>query len=449
MPFSTFLTALFQALDGEGVRCCILRNYEGFPTQNIGGDLDFLISPSELPRAMRALRTLQGIRIVGYAERTYVASVFLGGTSAILGCRSFQVDFFLSLSWKGLPYLPVDTVLNASVQRRVEGLDFFVPSPVHEAVTSLLTSLILSGWLKEKYLPKVQRTFAGGRPEVIAALRPQFGSNAATRLVDSVIDGDQRKIIECIRPIRISLVLRSLLLRPVRSIMAIARHYSREIMVRFSPKTTETVCFLGSNGGGKSMLIETLMPILQSSAKFVQRYPLEPRFPFVRKSSGMTLSPDVHAQIPSRHFESMTKIVLWLLEEWLYQFIGKENLTLRLSESCWYDLLAAPERYRYGGPMWFVRLVGKLFPSPELWILLDPATEGLQSSGEEVPPAEAQSLLEAYRAFVKTKRNYFILDASLPADQVTESAYAAIIDTLAQRADKTLKNRFQQRKDTN
>src|ERR1035437_3480159 len=114
LPFSEFLSALIRALDREGLRSCVLRNYEGFPTQNVGGDIDFLIFPSDLPRAISALRSIQGIRIVGYAERTYVASIFVEGTSATSGCRSFQVDYFLSLSWKGLPYLPVDTVLHAS-----------------------------------------------------------------------------------------------------------------------------------------------------------------------------------------------------------------------------------------------------------------------------------------------------------------------------------------------
>jgi hypothetical protein len=36
-----------------------------------------------------------------------------------------------------------------------------------------------------------------------------------------------------------------------------------------------------------------------------------------------------------------------------------------------------------------------------------------------------------------------ILDASKPPAAVTEDAYAAIIDTLAERANKELKDRFQ------
>jgi thymidylate kinase len=442
MSFSTFLAALLEALDREGVCSCVLRNYEGFPAQNIGNDLDFLIYPSDLPGAIRILRSIQGVRIVGYTERPYIASVFLEGISATAGCRSFQVDFFLSLSWKGLPYLPVDTVLHALVPRQAGALSFFVPTPVHEAITSLLTSLIVSGWLKEKYFPKVQRIFANDRSEAVAALMPQFGSKNATHLVGSVIDGDRRKIMNNIRPLRASLALGSLWHRPVHSIVAIVRHCAQEFSSRYSPKTFETVYVLGTNGSGKSTLIEGLIPILQASAKVVEKRPLKLRLPIAWVPQEVAASATSHADAPRGWLVSMAMIVQWLLKEWISQFIGKKNLTLRVCDNCYHDLLINTQRYRYGGPMWFAHLIGKLFPSPDLWVLLDIPAKAMRSRDQKISSAEALGQLEAYRTFVKTRKRYVILDASQSIDCITENAYAAIIDTLAQRADRKLKNRF-------
>ena len=170
LSFSEFLAALIQSFDKEGLRPCILRNYEGFPASNVGGDVDFLIRPSELPRAIRALGSLRGIRIVGYAERHYVAHVFVEGVSSEPGIRALGLDFIWSLNWKGLEYLSTDAVLQTAMPRRAGDLTFLVPSPVHEAIISLLSSQLIGGWLKEKYFPKVQQTFAGERSEVIAAL---------------------------------------------------------------------------------------------------------------------------------------------------------------------------------------------------------------------------------------------------------------------------------------
>jgi hypothetical protein len=440
-----FLSDLFQALDREGLRPCILRNYEGFPDVNLGNDIDFFIRPSELARAMRALGSLDGIRIVGYSERHYVACVFLEGVSPAPGIRTLHIDFNLSLSWKGLPYLTTEIVLRTVIERQAGDLNFFVPCPVHQAILSLLASLLVAGSLKEKYFPQVQQTFANGSPEAIDALRPQFGLKAATRVVNSVIDGDRRKVLNCIRPLRNSLALRSLVREPIRSTLAVVRHYTREFAIRFSPRTLETVCILGVESDRKAAVIEALKPMLQSAAVWMESDPSGLRLPLVGRSRGTVPSGETSAQEPAGWLTSMSHMVLWLIEDWLDQFIGRTNLTLRISGSSFADLLIDPKKHRYGGPMGFARLVGKLFPSPDLWILLDRAAEGSQASREALF-AEAARRLEAYRSFVKTRKSYVILDASGSASTVTESAYAAIIETLTERVDRKLRNRFGSRR---
>jgi hypothetical protein len=443
LPFSEFLVALIEALDREGLRPCVLRNYEEFPGNNVGNDIDFLLPPSELTSALRAVRSIRGTRIVGYTdERSYVANVFLEGISCAANGRALQVDFDLSLTWKGMPYLPTDAVLHSAIPRPAGTAIFFVPSPIHEAIISLFASLLIGGQLKEKYFPKVQIAFAGDRSGAIAALLPQFGLKVATRLVDSVIGGDRRKVLGCVRPLRASLALRSLLRRPARSVLAIVCHYTNEFAFRFSPKRLETVNILAPAGGGKSTLIETLIPLLHSAAVVVEKDHPRTQSSLVPESSEMTPGAEFNARISRSSLVSMAKVVAWLLDEWLNQFFGKRNLTLRISESCWCELLAAPGRYRYGGPKWFARFVGKLFPSPDLWIMLDPLADNLQATNPEDQLSEMRRQLDIYRAFVKTRKRYVILDASQPTDRVTESAYAAIIDTLAQRADRRLKSRL-------
>jgi hypothetical protein len=440
MPFGEFLVALFQALDREGMRYCVLRNYEGFPDKNIGSDIDLLISPSQLSRAMRALRSIGNIRIVGYTLRSSVLNLYLEGILRGSEFRSLQVDFITGLNWKGLPYLPVGNVLQASPSRRAGALDFFVPSPVHEAISSLFNSLVIGGQLKEKYFLQIQQTFAGRRYEVIAALSPQFGMKAAARVVDAVIEGRRRKILECVRSLRVALFLRNMLRNPLRGTLNMARHYAREFTLRYSLTTLETVAILAPDSSGKSALVEDLTPLLQSTAKYVQIHHGAPRLPLGNRPRSVTANADFHAGAPRGSLISMARSVQWLLEEWLSQFAEKKNLTLRILDGSYAGLLIDPKGHGYGGPMWFARLIGRLFPSPDLWILLDP--EGLQSRGREAPSAEALRRVEACRAFVKARKNSVILDAGKPIAGITEEAYAAIIETLAQRADSKLRRRF-------
>jgi hypothetical protein len=446
LPFSKFLEALIQALEGEGIRPCILRNYGGFPSENQGNDVDFLILPADLPRALRALRSTERVRIVGYIERTFVASVFVEGVSATPEYRSFQIDFFVSLSWKELPYLPVDSVLRASTPMQRGNLCFFVPSEVHEAIISLLNSLIVGGTVKEKYFPMVRRTFVSDRSTVIAALAPQFGVRVATRLVDAVICEDRRRVTRCVRPLRTALMLRSLRDRPARSILDLVRYHARVFTIRVSPKTIEAVSILDPTHCGRRTIWEGLLQMLENSAKYVEQRQIGPVRAIECEPSNGSEAKDLSLRTSSKPQISMTKVVGWFVEDWASRLLGKSNLTLHLCEESYHDLLIDPKSYSYSGPIWFVRLVCALLPASELWILLDPSSDGLQSENEPAALAKTHAQLEAYRSFVKTRKRYVILDANSPAAKIREGAYSAIIDTLADRAERTLKNRFQQRK---
>jgi thymidylate kinase len=444
MPFGEFLEALFHALEREAVRPCILRNYEGFPATNVSNDVDFLIHPFELPNAIRALRGIPGIRIVGYAEREYVAHVFVEGIFRPPKIRALQVDFIWSLCWKGLPYLrtDADAVFQSAIPWQAGNLDFLVPSPVHEAIISLFSSLLVATHIKEKYLPRVQRTFIDERPEAIAALLPAFGLKAATRLVDSVIGGDREKIQHCVPSLRLSLAFRSLSRQPIRSARAVTGYFKREFAVRFSPKNLETICIFGPHGCGKTTIIEGLMPILQSSAKIVEKRDLNTRLLFGRASLGEAVTSGSRAKLSGRSLVSMTMLVAWLVKEWLSHFSKKQSIVLRIDENSCHDLFIHSERHSYGGPVWFARLLAKLFPSPDLWILLDPAVDGLHSKSQDIFSEETIKQHEAYRSFAKTKKQYVIFDASKSPASVTEEAYAAIIDALAQRTERQIKSRF-------
>jgi hypothetical protein len=145
LPFGDFLRALLPALDGHGVRCCVLRNYEGFPEQNLGHDVDLLIRSADLPRAVAALRSVDGIRIVGATVRAGGPSLFLEGVSAEDGVRALQVDFITSLNWKGMPHLQTEAILEAAIPRHAGNMSFLVPAPAHEAIISLLSSLLVGG----------------------------------------------------------------------------------------------------------------------------------------------------------------------------------------------------------------------------------------------------------------------------------------------------------------
>jgi hypothetical protein len=253
---------------------------------------------------------------------------------------------------------------------------------------------------------------------------PQFGKRTAMRLVDSVIDGDRRKIVDCVRPLRASLILRNLMQKPLRSTIAILRHYMGEITFRFSPRTLETVCFLDPCDCGKSRIIESVMPMMRTLALAVELRPIQ-----------IDSSERTEASI------QRTRLVLWLAKEWISRFAEKKNLTLRICTSRNYNLLLDNDSDSNGMTKWLTLFVQKLLPHHDLWILLDPAVDALNSESRQVVGTIEH--LEAYRTFVRTRKSYVILDANKPVAVLAEDAYAAIVDALARRTVKKLNKRFQ------
>jgi hypothetical protein len=437
IPFGAFVTALFEALASEGVRPFVLRNYEGFPDNNVGSDVDFLIQRSELPSAIRALQSIHGIQIVGYAQRYYVAHVFVEGVTPAAGVRALGVDFIWSMNWKGLPYMPAETVLAAARALPAGNATFYAPTPVHEAVISLLATLIIGGRLKEKYLPKVRQSFGSNKSEALSALSPQFGLKVATRLVDSVIDGDRQRSLDCVRSLRIALVRRGMWQRPLHSVFASAGYHAGEVAVRCTPKTLETICLMGADGSGLAELAGNLVSLLKYSAKLVESPHFGPVDPLKAKSAGGDVGSGFLASLAFR-----TKIVLKASIEWPRLFRKRDNLTLRISPCCRYTLAIGSGRCREENSWQFTQFIWRMLPSPDLWILLDTTAEKLLSSNPGLMREEAERVLESYRTFARTRKNCIILDASKPDGAVTEEAYVAIIAALAQRTQRALKNRF-------
>jgi len=436
-----FLAALIQSLTNEGLRPCILRNYEGFPDSNVGSDVDFLIHRSDLPRVIRALKSLHCIRVVGYAERHSGAHVFVEGVSPAQGIRALELDFIWSFNWKGLEYISTESVLQAAMWRQAGDLTFLVPSPVHEAIISLLSSLLIGGWLKEKYFAKVQQSFAGDSFKVTAALSPSFGNEAATRLARSVIEGDRQRILSCVRPLRSSLVRRSLLHKPLRSALSSARYHMLEFAVRCTPATLETVCISGCDSRARATIIEGLIPMLRNSAKIVERRQIDFGLfqPQVSMEKAIAESDIEERNSPS---VSMTRILKLLVEEWIGQFKKRDNLTLRIGMRSYHDPSFDLQKNRLRFLRSFAKVIGYLLPAVDLLIVLDGTEQSMPSASCQAPPVAVTRRNETELDFVKARERRVILKACRPSLSVVEEAYAAIVDALVRRTESKLRSRF-------
>jgi thymidylate kinase len=166
---------------------------------------------------------------------------------------------------------------------------------------------------------------------------------------------------------------------------------------------------------------------LDQAGRVAKMRHLMPRIVLQRRAVTAAITPNPHGKPPRSALTSVAKIFVWLLEEWYANLFMDKRGELLICDRYYHDLLIDPLRYRYGGPVWFARLVGKLIPHPQLWILLDAPVEVLQSRKLEVSLEECARQCQAYRDFVIKQRKYMIVDASQSLDnEIAEVARAVI-----------------------
>jgi thymidylate kinase len=100
------------------------------------------------------------------------------------------------------------------------------------------------------------------------------------------------------------------------------------------------------------------------------------------------------------------------------------------------DLLADSKRYRYGGPMWLARLVGRFIPKPDLFFFLDLPAEVAHARKPEVSLEEAKRLREHYLKLALSVPNVHVVDASRPLEEVVAEVEKIILRYLAARTEK-------------
>jgi thymidylate kinase len=187
------------------------------------------------------------------------------------------------------------------------------------------------------------------------------------------------------------------------------------------------IVILGPDGAGKSSVIQGLMRrVDQPGGRAVKVRHLKPQVILPQRGEPGAIVTDPHGKPPRSALTSLAKILVWLIEEWCADLFMDRNRTLLICDRYYHDLLIDPLRYRYGGPLCAARLVGRLMPRPRLWVLLDAPAEVLQARKQEVTAAESARQRQAYLAFVRQQREYAIVDAAQPLDEVIAEVERAV-----------------------
>lgn len=435
MTLAAFLEAFFGLLHAKGIGFCVLRNYAGLPATNVGADIDLLISPQDLDRALGVLASVQGIMITDVAQRPYVLNSFVQGIDS--GC--LQIDLVISLSWRGIDYLDVSEVLGRA--RSHPSCSWIpIPDPVDEAIISFFSSFAIGGFIKDRYAPSYLPVFREAAPIAEARIDGRIAPAVLRRLFASIADGRQDEALGMLGQVRRSMLFRAVARKPLTTAFGLIRHYWAEVSIHFAASNLCRVALFGPDGAGKSAVLKGLEPRLKHCSKIIQIRHLRPRLPGIERptgDSGPVLDP--HGKPAKSSVKSHLQLIVWLAAYWWDRLMRrKRNATLQIYDRYFHDVLVDPKRYRYGGSKTFARLLSKLVPRFDLVVFLDAPPEVLQSRKREVPPEETARQRQAYLDLARTLPNAHVVDASRPLSEVVAEVEKIVLKYMAERTARRL-----------
>lgn len=153
-----------------------------------------------------------------------------------------------------------------------------------------------------------------------------------------------------------------------------------------------------------------------------------------------------HSRPPRGMIFSMIKQLFWIYEYNIGYFSiirpCLEADQLVAFDRYYSDIVVDPIRYRYSGPSWFVKLIDKIIVKPDLVFLISAECDTIQKRKSEVSVDETKRQLAAYKSYVKSLENGFIVSTENHIDDVNEHVKEIIVDFMSQRAHRRIMEFF-------
>jgi thymidylate kinase len=431
------LLGVFETLERASIPYCVLHGYDAYPWW-IKSDVDCMISADVRPFALIALLQKNCARIGADVVRARGYEFLLSGKN-VDGSRCFlKLDMSVDYEVDDRLFYAGSEVLESRSRHR----QFSVPA-VHLEFGCYLVRKIAKGRLDEEHGQKLthlyQHDAAGCRKQV-----DRFWKHGSSALILSAAESGKWEPVRLrLDKLRAELRMRATLRSPWRVVGNRLRRLAGRMSRVWRPDGGLSVVFLGPDGAGKSTVVQAMGQSLASAFPRTACYSFPPALldHFLHRPQATDSRPH---ESPLRSWPaSVVRAVLYWFAYYTLGYYVTVHLalvrnTLVLHDRHFVDALVDPRRYRYGGPLWLLRLIWWLVPKPDLVILLDAPPGVLQARKQEVPFEETARQREAYLTLMGTMRNGNVVDAARPVDMVVGDVNDIVLQYLATRIKRRL-----------
>lgn len=422
-----FIKDFFKELESKEIQYCILRNAEEVEMGN-AHDIDMCVAETDLLKFEKVLMDFADMRkwhfhfMSGSPNdhqniKCYHVSCCNDENKDIYICH---FDIFPTFSWKGMVLLS-----NAQLMEDVNSDTLFHKAdPAVEAITKLFIRLLHTGKIKDKYKndiyfilnqneDKMKELFSSFMEKDMV----QFVTDCASRQEWNAIEKSRNKIIESIK-------------RTARRKTGFWKNqltYVQYLIDKAFSNTGVFVAFEGTDGSGKSTIIEGLRTTLESTYPdgFIDYYHWRPgviKKERKSKSGKKIVVTNPHADKPYGKLKSFVKFMFFNMDYIVgYQVKIRWQLAkghLVVFDRYYYDYFMDKIRYRLDISDSLLLFFMKFIPKPNKTFLLlgDPIV--LYNRKKEISIEAITQQIERLKTFQSKFNNSIIINVDKPIENV-------------------------------
>lgn len=424
----------FDQLTLDGAQYCVMGRTDSLPGSPVG-DIDIVLAQKDFARHRALTRSVAdrvGGRVVQCLQHERSAFYYVIALPPDCGTRAYMtLDLCSDYVRQRRLFIHADDLLRDRSLARSEGgrLKCFFVAASHMEFIYYLLKKIDKRSLSNAHAQHLSDVYERAPLLADEWLGRYFLTESRKAIANAAVTGKWHWIQEHLDDLRAELRRRA---RPTQKwtwAYDIKRFGSRVVQ-----PTGFQLVLLGPDGSGKSKVASLLIPQITQMFRRVKEYHLSPRTPKTSHSA-VVVSP--HSAAPRRMILSIIQTVWWCFvytTKWLTSlYPAKVRSTLIVFDRYYHDILVDPRRYRYGGPRWWVRLLGRLIPKPDLWVVLDAPAGVLQARKQEVTFEESARQRQLYSDLAGELMNCIVVDAAQHVDGVVNEVVDAVIAMMADR----------------
>ncbi|MDS4027979.1 MAG: hypothetical protein RKO25_13470 [Candidatus Contendobacter sp.] len=437
-----FLMNLFKSLNDACLHYAIMRNYELLPTNIAGSDLDILIVLEDEAMVrkviLHSIKHVNGTAI-GCALSHGFFKIFSIGFNNDVENKWWGVcvDVNIGLWFKGINLLNNRQLSDLQITHNgIKVLDLGFA-----AVLGVLKEVLNNSQMPKRYQIDAAQAVQNDWERLSLALAP-MGQKGLTLFRNMILArGGKTDVIRQSRTLR-----RALFMQAVRSSpMSFARNrflHEWAKIRRYLHPSGVIVAVLGTDGVGKSTVINAIKPVLDDATHGALeikhlRPSLLPPLARLKGKQAVQIGPvlDPHGSTPSGTLGSLFRLTYltldYVLGYWLVlrPKIAKSPTVILFDRYC-YDMALDPRRFRINLDQsviaWFMRWI----PKPNVVLCLHADPSAILMRKQELPLSETIRQVNALRELAQCELGAILVSTEGTIKEVRDNVLAAILNKI-------------------